>query len=108
MEFKDNLGKLRVTLDGKPPRCYWLIKPHRYLSQFVWALALVLVLGGAVRGQTQPKATTQTSRPAQAGSPQDLAQRIWGKLLSHCGDSYFYAGSVFDQSGMLSNLAGRG
>jgi len=33
-----------------------------------------------------------------------VAARIWDKLLTKCGPSYFYGGSVFDRSGMLGDV----
>lgn len=48
--------------------------------------------------------TTQGAHGATLSEPAAVVHRLWDKLLTHCGDSYFYAGSVFDGSGMLSNV----
>jgi hypothetical protein len=44
------------------------------------------------------------SAPAYPG-PDAAAQEVWNRVLTHCGESYWYVGSVFDQSGMLGSLA---
>ncbi len=41
---------------------------------------------------------------APAPEGESVAHRLWDKLLTHCGSSYFYSGSVFDGSGMLSDV----
>lgn len=38
---------------------------------------------------------------AEAAEPAMVAQRIWAKLLTHCGETWFYSGSAFDGEGML-------
>ena len=44
-------------------------------------------------------------RAHAAGSEADrMAQQVWDALLTKCGDSYFYSGSVFDRSGMIADL----
>jgi hypothetical protein len=44
------------------------------------------------------------ARAAAPNEPGVTANKLWSKLLTRCGDSYFYAGSVFDGSGMLSDV----
>src|SRR5579871_4341930 len=41
---------------------------------------------------------------APASEGEAIASRIWTKLLTRCGDSYFYAGSMFDGQGMLADV----
>ena len=39
-----------------------------------------------------------------AAGPAAIGQKIFDKLLTRCGDQWFYAGSPFDGAGMLSNV----
>ncbi|MDB5584477.1 MAG: hypothetical protein JWR80_9653 [Bradyrhizobium sp.] len=39
--------------------------------------------------------------PAQIPQAAAVAQRVWSTLLTHCGDSYFYAGSFLDGTGPM-------
>ena len=50
----------------------------------------------AGRGQTKP-----ASAPSEAAG---VAQRVWGKLLTHCGEDYYYAGSLFDGAGIAADV----
>ena len=58
----------------------------------VWATGLTALSSASVAQATAPS-------PAAVE-----AQKVWGAILSRCGESYFYVGSVFDRSGMLSNV----
>ena len=52
-------------------------------------------------------ASVQSPTPAEAAPPSPAAveaQKVWGTILSRCGESYFYTGSAFDRSGMLSDV----
>ncbi|MBO9499546.1 MAG: hypothetical protein J7483_08835 [Novosphingobium sp.] len=42
--------------------------------------------------------------PTASPEPAVIAQRIWSSLLTHCGGSYFYAGSSLDAGGMLADV----
>jgi hypothetical protein len=44
------------------------------------------------------------AQAATTSEPAAVAHRVWDALLTHCGESYFYAGSVFDSSGMLNDV----
>lgn len=66
----------------------------RGLVSFSLVLALALPAGAA----KPPAHVGQSSEPA------GVASRLWAALLTHCGDTYFYSGSVFDSSGMLSDV----
>lgn len=39
-----------------------------------------------------------------APSPETVIHGFWNKLLVQCGNSYFYGGSVFDDSGMIGGV----
>ena len=70
----------------------------RVSSHLLAGLCGVAIAGLAITG---PPAAAKTPPHNEAGS---VASRIWGKLLARCGDSYFYAGSVFDGAGMLHDV----
>ncbi|MBL8554611.1 MAG: hypothetical protein JNL41_10065 [Phenylobacterium sp.] len=46
----------------------------------------------------------QAAAPPAPSETSVVAQRLWGKLLTRCGDDAFYAGSIFDASGMLASV----
>ena len=51
-------------------------------------------------------APRSAKRPAHAaaGANATPASRLWSSMLKRCGDSYFYTGSAFDNSGMLNDV----
>jgi hypothetical protein len=60
------------------------------------AIAALATICGALTAPSAPAAPV-----AEGGA---AAQQLWARLLTHCGESWFYAGSVFDRSGMLSDV----
>ena len=69
----------------------------RFLARRRRATVIALAaICSALAGSIAPAAPV-----AEGGA---AAQQLWVKLLTHCGESYFYAGSVFDHSGMLSDV----
>lgn len=60
---------------------------------FDWLLTLLFLVS-----------TFTTTVSASAAEPDAVAASVWNKLLAHCGEDYFYSGSVFDGSGTLSGL----
>jgi hypothetical protein len=80
---------------GMVVRATWLGNAGRFarggLAVSLWISALAF--------------TTEAPARAAPGSPTGAAAgQLWSRLLAHCGESYFYAGSVFDHSGMLSDV----
>jgi hypothetical protein len=67
--------------------------------------AAALVAGGlAPAAPTNANGTRAAHTAPIAGEPATIANRIWAKLLTRCGDTYFYEGSVFDGSGIISDV----
>ena len=67
-----------------------------WLRPAVFSLVSLLAFGASLSVDAAP-----------ASEADVVAQKIWGKILTHCGESEFYAGSVFDDTGMVS-LGARG
>src|SRR5262249_25486474 len=67
------------------------------------AFAARLVFGGPAFAS--PSAARAAKSAPAARGPQAAIDKIWGKLLTHCGPSYFYAGSIFDKDGFAIALA---
>jgi hypothetical protein len=44
------------------------------------------------------------AQAAPASESAAVVHRLWDKLLTPCGESYFYAGSFFDRQGMASEI----
>lgn len=55
--------------------------------RIVAAVAIALALGA------------WTPEPKDQQEAEGVSDQLWDRLLSHCGESYFYAGSAFDKDG---------
>ena len=53
---------------------------------------------------TAPAKPTRSATAAKPATDPTPTTRLWNALLKQCGDSRFYVGSVFDASGMLSDV----
>lgn len=67
------------------------------------AAASALAAAALATGLVAPGFSGAAPRPQSEGSAE--AQRVWSKLLTRCGDSWFYAGSNFDAGGMISDVS---
>lgn len=69
-------------------------------------LARLMPLVVGVLASLGPIQARAADAPPAATDASVVAQRLWGKLLNRCGESAFYAGSVFDSAGMISRVPG--
>lgn len=73
----------------------------RARRSFAAGMALAVALSGVFPPLGAIAKTIKSTGSSETAS---VTQRLWSALLTRCGDTYFYAGSVFDGSGMLSNV----
>ena len=66
--------------------------------------SIVPRIGFAALTVTAAIVVQEPARAAPAPEAAAVAQQIWSKLLVHCGESWFYAGSIFDQQGLLGDV----
>jgi hypothetical protein len=78
-----------------------LSKPHGATLRAARNLAAILTISATC-------VTSAAAAPkAVGGETAAVAQQLFGKILTKCGESYFYAGSGFDYDGLLGASANK-